>query len=109
MKRIILFSVLWILIAIPAFCQIEELPAPRSLDQAKRTFRITTDIQDTCTVKIISPRGEIQSVPVVERSLVAGGQLELALDTQFWRPGWYRIVAKFKRGRIETKRIQVGE
>lgn len=90
--------------------QIEDVtPGSRSAEQTIKQYRYTSEseVTDTFKVMVINPFGEMQTLPVKEKSLTPAGQVEFDFDTQYWRDGMYTIVVEGARGLLRSKRIRI--
>ena len=75
--------------------------------QHERNYRYTSSAQpDTITIKVISPYGQMQALPVNASEVKAMEQIDFQLDTKHWTPGTYQIIAEGKYGR-HFKRLKV--
>ena len=62
---------------------------------------------DTISVKVINPKGEIQAIPVRNRSLINATKLDFRFNTRFWAEGRYTILVENKEKVIARKRIYI--
>ncbi len=92
-----------------AQAQIEEItPTSRQTDeQVQKTFRYTSERQDTFSVKVINPHGDIQAFPVRSRPLALGSKMDFGLNTQFWLDGTYTILVEGEKGFMRSKDFRI--
>ncbi|MCB0667520.1 MAG: hypothetical protein KDC80_16945 [Saprospiraceae bacterium] len=70
-------------------------------------YRFTSQVDDTISIKIIDPRGELMSVPVQDRTILAAQSVPFRFQTRFWRPGQYQIIVESKKESSFVKRFQL--
>ena len=58
---------------------------------------------DTVTVKVINPRGEMQTLSANDQEIKAGSYFDFSLNTKHWRPGTYHIIAEGRQGVISRR------
>lgn len=72
-------------------------------------YRFTSVLDDTVTIRIVDPRGELISVPVQNRAMAISQSVPFGINTTFWRRGEYNIVVESRSGSRIVKRLNVDE
>ncbi len=75
----------------------------------KIKFKYTSAVADTITVKVVDPRGELQSVPVRNKTIKANQNIPLKFDPGHWQRGSYRIIVEGRNSGIVTRRLFIDE
>jgi hypothetical protein len=70
-------------------------------------YRFQAIEQDTYSIRIIDPHGQITAMPVKKKSLSPGAQAEFSFSTKHWKEGSYQIVAEGSKGNRVIKRIRI--
>jgi len=80
-----------------AFGQIEQIKkTKRSAVLQMEKFRYTSPINDTISIKIVSPQGSLQSMPVKDRPVIANEEVDFSFNTKYLPKGQYRILVEGK-------------
>ncbi len=102
--------VLAVLSTIPflATAQLEEVKSnQRGAERSEKKYRYTAlATNDTVTIKVINPRGEMQALPAHNLAVQAGGTFDFNLNTNHWRPGNYQVIAEGRR-ETYTQRLNI--
>ena len=72
-----------------------------------RFYQFTSAESDTISIKVINPRGEIQTIPVRKQPSSSASKLDFRFNTRYWEKGRYTIVVENKKGTMYTKRMEV--
>jgi hypothetical protein len=112
MKGLIRYSlVLWAICALAenGFCQIKETSKSilKNTDAIIYNYSFTSEIEDTITVKIVDPRGELVKIAYRDQPIMTNESLDFSLNTSFWRQGKYQIVVESKQTGLITKGLTI--
>lgn len=98
--------------AIPiTYGQIEEIKiqTQQNGEVWSHMYRFTSVLDDTVTIRIVDPRGELISVPVQNRAMTFSQSVPFSINTTFWRRGEYNIIVESRSGSRIVKRLNVDE
>lgn len=90
-----------------ATAQIEEVQATTQGDGTVSgyKYRFTSQVDDTISIKIIDPRGELMTVPVQEHLIQNNQSIPFSFQTRYWREGQYQIIVESKKNPLVVKRL----
>ena len=92
-----------------AACQIKETSQSpiKSSDAIIYHYSFTSAVDDTITVKIVDPRGELVKIAYRNQPIMTNEQLDFSLNTSFWRQGKYQIMVDSKKTGLITKGLNI--
>ncbi len=70
-------------------------------------YRFQAVAQDTYSIRIIDPQGQIISMPVKKKLLSPGSQVTFSFSTKHWKQGTYQIIAEGTKGKRVIQRIHI--
>jgi len=107
-------SLKYIIFLIGVFCisnlsaqKIDALPDSKIQNKKAndKVYVMTVKDQGSYTVKILNPMGEIQTSPIKKKKYNARDRVEFRINTKFWKPGTYIIIAENELGETFTKKF----
>ena len=72
-----------------------------------RYFVMTVKDAGIYTVKVLNPRGEIQTTPIRKKNYASRERLEFKLKTKFWMEGLYHIIVESDGLEVYTKKFRL--
>lgn len=101
--------IFFLLFSLLGFAQISELGALTQGDGAVvgYKFNFASELDDTITIKIVDPRGQLISAPIQEKSIMTNQSIPFGFNTRFWLPGQYQILVETEKGSRYVKRLNV--
>ncbi len=72
-------------------------------------YRFQAVAQDTYSIRIIDPQGQIISMPVKKKLLSPDSQVTFSFSTKHWKQGTYQIIAEGTKGIRVIQRIHIKE
>jgi hypothetical protein len=108
MKTIIIFWTLFSVLNL-AHAQIEEIGAItlQNGNTSGYKYRFTSTVDDTITIKIIDPRGELVTAPVINEAILTKESVPFNINSNFWRRGEYQIIVESNKGTRFVKRLNM--
>lgn len=106
----------YIIFLIGAFCisnlsaqKIDALPASKIENKKAndKVYVMTVKDLGIYTVKILNPMGEIQTSPIKKKKYNSRERVEFRINTKFWKPGTYIIIAENELGVTFTKKFRL--
>lgn len=70
----------------------------------KKVFVTTAKTAGKYTIKVVNPRGELQTIPVKNKYFQSNQRMDIELDTKYWRKGIYTILVEDEKDRIIKKK-----
>ena len=70
----------------------------------KKVFVTTAKTAGKYTIKVVSPRGELQTTPVKNKYFQANQRMDIELDTKYWRKGTYTILVEDEKEKVVKKK-----
>lgn len=91
--------------------QIEELGATTQGDGSVTGYRykFTSNVEDTISIKIVDPWGELVSVPFNRQAILNNQSLSFEFNRRFWRKGEYHLIVEGIKGHRFVKKIRLDE
>lgn len=92
-----------------ATCQIKATSqsAIKNSDAIVYHYSFTSAVDDTITVKIVDPRGELVKIAYRDQPIMTNEQLDFSLNTSFWRQGKYQIIVDSKKTGTTAKGLVI--
>ncbi|MBK8505154.1 MAG: hypothetical protein IPL46_24885 [Saprospiraceae bacterium] len=94
-----------------AQAQIEEIGAitQQNGNTSGFKYRFTSIVDDTITIKIIDPRGELITSPVLNKAILSKQSVPFNFNSTFWRRGEYQIIVESNKGTRFVKRLNIDD
>ena len=70
-------------------------------------YKFTSELDDTVSIKIIDPRGQLIALPVQKKTILSSASIPFGFKTSFWLPGQYQILVETEKGNRYVKRLNV--
>jgi hypothetical protein len=90
-------------------CQIKQISqaAIKNSDAIIYHYSFTSTVDDTITVKIVDPRGELVKIAYRNQPVMTNESIDFSLNTNFWRQGKYQIIVDSKKTGPVTKGLTI--
>ena len=108
MKQILMIFFIAI-IHISASAQIKEISKRTNAKGMAEAFAysFTSTKDDTVTIKIVDPRGQLLDVIFHDKAMIANQRVKFNVNAKYWREGKYRIIVQSKNGATIAKGIRI--
>ena len=70
-------------------------------------YKFTSTSDDTITVKIIDPRGELITAPILNKTILTKQSVPFTINSNFWRQGQYQIIVESTKGTRFVKHFNI--
>lgn len=109
--KYILISIFILTLISLSEAQIEEIGATTQGDGSVTAYRykFTSNVEDTISIKIIDPRGELVSVPYHSQTILNNQSLTFDFNRRFWRRGEYHVIVEGIKGHRFVKKLSLDE
>ncbi len=108
-KTFEILACLLLLVPMTGRAQLVEMKSSQRAQSAGdvKGYRFTLQQRpDTVTIRVVNPRGELQTMPVIDLAMDPAEKIEFQLNTTNWIPGEYHIVVEGKHTQ-SNKRFKI--
>ncbi len=85
---------------------LEESSAARS-SEMQHKYIFTAGVKDRYSIKVVGDKGQVKQAPMVTKELADKEAIRFSVNTEYWKPGIYHVVASSKKGKTVTKKIYI--